>query len=88
MVIGITEEGKKLINLLPGEKEEHPLQEYWEVQVPYNRQRPIFYNELMNQLRNPDVTLAKIREEYAKGFEIRERMGEMKSKVFRLLKRK
>lgn len=88
MVIGITEAGKNLINSLPGKKEEHPLQEYWTVQAPYNRQKPIFYDEVMEQLRNPDVPLARIRKEYARGYEAREKMGEIKNKVFRLLKRK
>lgn len=88
MVIGITPKGRNIIDNLPGKKEEHPLQEYWTVQMPYNRQKPIFYDVLMEQMKKPDVPLAKIREEYAKGFEIREKLGVVKGKVFHLLKRK
>lgn len=88
MVIGITAAGKNLIDSLPGKKEEHPLLEYWTVQAPYNRQKPIFYDEMIEKLRTSDISLAKIRKEYARGYEVREKMGEIKNEVFRLLKRK
>lgn len=88
MVIGITEKGVQLIAELPGEKEEHPLKEFWDVQSPYNRQKPLFYENLIDELKNPDCPLNDIRLKYARGYEIREKLGNLKNKICKFLNRK
>ena len=88
MVIGITEKGVQLIAELPGEKEEHPLKEFWDVQSPYNRQKPLFYENLIDELKNPDCPLNDIRLKYARGYEIREKLGNLKNKIWKFLNRK
>lgn len=88
MVIGITSKGVQLIADLSGEKEEHPLKEFWDVQSPYNRQKPLFYEALIDELKNPDRLLNEIRVKYAKGYEIREKLGNLKNKIYNLINRK
>lgn len=88
MVIGITEKGVQLIAELPGEKEEHPLKEFWDVQSPYNRQKPLFYENLIDELKNLDCPLNDIRLKYARGYEIREKLGNLKNKICKFLNRK
>lgn len=88
MVIGITSKGVQLIADLSGEKEEYPLKEFWDVQSPYNRQKPLFYEALIDELKNPNRPLNEIRVKYAKGYEIREKLGNLKNKIYNLINRK
>lgn len=88
MVIANTEKGSQIIQRMKGNKKEYPLQDYWKVQYIYNLQKPLFYENLLDDLRNPSITLQKVRKEYAKGYETREKIGNLKNKVFSLLNRK
>lgn len=88
MVIANTEKGLQIIQRMKGNKKEYPLQDYWNVQYIYNLQKPLFYENLLDDLKNPAIPLQKVRKEYAKGYETREKIGNLKNKVFSLLNRK
>lgn len=88
MIIASTEKGLQIIQRMKGNKQEYPLQDYWNVQYIYNLQKPLFYENLLDDLRKPAISLQKIRKEYAKGYETREKIGNFKNKVFSLLNRK
>jgi len=58
-------------------------EEYWTVQFPVNPIRPVFYEELMGELRDPSIPLRVIANKYCKEHELFNRMYSMYS----LLKR-
>jgi coenzyme F420-reducing hydrogenase beta subunit len=88
MVIGITERGNQIIQDLGGRKKGYPLQDYWDVQYIYNLQKPLFYEDLLGELGNTEISLQSIRMKYAKGYETREKLGEIKNKLKSILRRK
>lgn len=75
MVIANTQRGADILGNLPGQMERHELSEYWSVQWPYNQQEPVFYHDLMNDLRNPAKGLAELYRQYAKPFSRREEIS-------------
>lgn len=85
MVIANSLNGIDIINQLSiignASFQEFALEEYWSVQFPYNRPRPLFYDDLLKDLKDPNKSLSAIRAEYCSAFELREKMGRMKHAV-------
>jgi hypothetical protein len=85
MVLAMTEQGlallKKLDNLCIKEEQ---IKDYFTIQYPYNQQKPIYYTELMLNLRE-DTKLKLLRKKYCKKYEIQASLGRMYLKVNRLV---
>lgn len=81
MMIAINEQGANLIHQLDGGKNLYNLKEYWTVQFPYNQLKPIFYNDIMRDLRNPNCTIAEMRRKYAYAYELKDQIGNLKRKL-------
>lgn len=88
MIIGVTDKGVNLIDELSGSKKKYDLNTYWTVQYPYNQQRPLFYEELIKNFKDENASLHDIRTEYAKGYEVKEKLGSIKGKVAGILRKK
>lgn len=91
MVIAMTEKGQKLVNDL--EKEEsieancYPIKEYYTVQFPENHPRPVFYQELLKQLKDEKVSLGALRKKYCQGYEKSDKINKLVGKVKRIVKK-
>ena len=88
MIIGVTDKGVNLIDELSGSKKKYDLNTYWTVQYPYNQRRPLVYEELIKNFKDENASLHDIRTEYAKGYEVKEKLGSIKGKVAGILRKK
>lgn len=85
MVLTVTEKGNSVFSSLDGKRQEHSLDEYWTVQYPYNQQKPLFYEKLIQDLQNKDKSMHDLYERYAKPFSERERWGRMYQSARKML---
>lgn len=73
MVIAVTERGENIVRQLAAEGRgivaEEELKEYWSVQFPQNPPMPLFYDNLLADLKEDSLSLEKIRAKYAAPFE-------------------
>lgn len=73
MVIAMTSVGEEVLQWLYRlnriELQQMNCEEYWTVQCPENPIKPVFYNKLMDELRNDSISLKEIADKYCKGFE-------------------
>lgn len=87
MIIAMTSDGEEILQQLHRmhriELQQMSCEEYWTVQFPVNPIRPVFYEELMGELRDPSIPLRVIANKYCKEHELFNRMYSMYS----LLKR-
>ncbi|MGL4850143.1 MAG: polysaccharide pyruvyl transferase family protein [Clostridium sp.] len=89
MVIALTEVGGQLVNELAvkniGIIKEDKLNDYWDIQYPYNPIKPVFYNELIKDL--DEKTLNEIEEKYCESFRKRESIYKLIYKIKPLIKK-
>jgi coenzyme F420-reducing hydrogenase beta subunit len=73
MVIAMTDVGENILSELKQKSkillEKNDCQEYWTVQYPSNPIRPVFYENLIADLRTDGISLNKIAKKYCKNFE-------------------
>jgi len=85
MVIVNTERGKSLLNELENTGRiataYHDLQEYWDVQYPYNPKVPVFREQLINKLKIADMHLSDLRQDYCTSYDIAEKLNTFKVKI-------
>ena len=85
MVIVNTERGKSLLKELENtgriDTAYHDLQEYWDVQYPYNPKVPVFREQLINKLKITDMHLSDLRQEYCTSYDIAEKLNTFKVKI-------
>lgn len=78
MVITMNKTGEKILKELSEkdivEFEQMECKEYWTVQYPYNPIKPVFYNELIDDLNNKSFNLEKIADNYCKEYEFYEKL--------------
>lgn len=89
MVIANTKAGLLAINELNEEEkiELHPqeLAEFWTVQYPQNASRPVFREELIERLKNPNISLHDLRTHYCKMADCQEAFEDFKQRVKKIL---
>lgn len=81
MVIPLNDKGKKVIEKLHGWKGLYPVSEYWSVQYPYNRPKPLVYEQIINELKDPDIYLKEIRKKQVRRSEQKEKLIKLKKKI-------
>ena len=64
------------------------LNEYWTVQYPYNPQRPLAREELINELKDEQTDLHSLRKKYCTYYDHAEMRGKMVAFTKKILKRK
>lgn len=79
MLLANTEKGYEILKKIPGNLKEQNKEDYWTIQYPYNPPKPIFYDPLINELKREDILLSDLRKKYARAFEKREKIGNLKS---------
>lgn len=88
MVITNTDCGSQVIKQLVQKQrchvEKQELSEYWSVQYPYNPQRPLIREQLIDELKNKDADLHKLRRRYCMYYDQVEKI----SRIVRLVKRR
>lgn len=87
MVITNTECGKQIVKALEDRRlcnvKQEDLSEYWSVQYPYNPQRPLIREQLIEELKDKKSDLHKLRRKYCIYYD----RVEMITKRFQILKR-
>lgn len=78
MLLANTVKGNDILKLLPGTLQEYPKQEYWNVQFPINPPKPMFYPNLIESLKDPQMPITELRKKYAVGYEKREKISNVK----------
>lgn len=78
MVIVLNNVGIKILeelqNLNKIHLEKKECKEYWEIQYPQNPVKPVFYNELINDLKDNSLPLEDLAKKYCEGFEFYRRI--------------
>lgn len=91
MVVAMTAKGQKLVNDLEKEGsigiDSYPIEEYYSAQFPENHPRPVFYQELLKQLKNENVLLRDLRKKYCQGYERSDKINKFIGKVKRIVKK-
>lgn len=76
MVIAMTITGEKILEELKElnkiQLEKQDCKEYWAVQYPQNPIMPVFYNELIEDIKDESMLLEKVADKYCWGFEFLE----------------
>lgn len=90
MVIAMNEQGLKVLEELCENAVENlgkfSLDEYWKVQYPVNHKRPIYYDTLIEQLKDPGISLKMLRRKYYSQKEFVERLGQLYKKMMYVIK--
>ena len=90
MVIAMNEQGLKVLEELCENAVENlgkfNLDEYWKVQYPVNHKRPIYYDTLIEQLKDPGISLKMLRRKYYSQKEFVERLGQLYKKMMYVIK--
>ena len=94
MIIALTTAGETALHQLQIENKiemcQYPCDEYWKVQYPYNPLKPVFYDELMDDLQSSERSLKEIEKEYCREFFIKRKIGKIKNKLlffYRMIKK-
>lgn len=78
MVIAMTTIGERLLRQLQDTKkielQSMTCEEYWTVQYPENPIKPVFYEELMNGLKDKSISMEDLANKYCKEFEFRQKL--------------
>lgn len=90
MVIGNTNQGEKLLQNLQRRNdiilEQHAIEEYWKIQLPYNMPQPLFRREILDQLIKGKVPLSKIRKNYCSSYDFNEKLVRQKARLEKMLR--
>jgi coenzyme F420-reducing hydrogenase beta subunit len=85
MVIALTEAGDAILHKLKTENrvvpEEKECSDYWTVQYPYNPIKPVFYEELIEDLKSDTKSLDDLASLYCSGFELYEKLYNLYNRV-------
>lgn len=91
MVIANTKAGYDVLNQLRNKKvcrfEEQNLNDYWAIQCPNNHRAPLFRKKLIEEFKNSDKSIHKLRKEYCGYYDTFEKLSDMFTKFKRLMKR-
>lgn len=91
MVIANTDRGEDAVEKLKRSGkcsvQEQPLEEYWSVQYPYNQPIPVFRQNLIDDLRNGNKSVAQIRQEYCKSYDMDEAYYQIVKHIKKLLRK-
>jgi len=91
MVLANTEKGEKVISLLSKKNlcniQEQDLREYWNVQCPYNPQRPLIRENLINELKDDSIRLKDLRKKYCRGYDFYERYAKYIKIIKKIIRR-
>lgn len=78
MVTANTDQGVKVLQQLTQKNciqiEQHPIEEYWSVQFPYNANMPLFRKKMINQIIAGKLPLSKIRKTYCASYDLSEKV--------------
>lgn len=78
MIIAMTNKGEQVLQQLKDknkiELERMDCEEYWTVQYPENPIRPVFYEELINGLKDESVELKTLADYYCREYEFRQKL--------------
>jgi len=90
MVITMTSRGEEILQELYKagriELKQTNCEEYWTVQYPQNPIKPVFYDELMEELRDDSIPLKKIVDKYCREYEFSSRLARLYGYVKRIYK--
>lgn len=90
MVITMTSRGEEILQELYKagriELKQTNCEEYWIVQYPQNPIKPVFYDELMEELRDDSIPLKKIVDKYCREYEFSSRLARLYGYVKRIYK--
>lgn len=91
MVLANTEKGEEVISLLRKKNlcdiQEQDLCEYWSVQSPYNPQRPLIRENLINELKDDSIRLKDLRKKYCSGYDFYERYAKYIKIIKKIIRR-
>ncbi len=91
MVIANTQKGENLLIKLKDERkcsvEKQDLIEYWHVQYPYNHNKPLCWDNLIDDLKNEGKDLHSLRKKYCSYYDKNEKLSKLLLKVKRFIKR-
>ncbi len=91
MVIAMTEIGEKLLDQLKAdnkvELKRHRGSEFWTVQYPQNPVKPVFYEELISELRDDSKPLGETANLFCSTFEFHRKLRKSLQPVISLIKR-
>lgn len=91
MVIAMTVRGQEILETLQVRGkvylEKKDSKEYWSVQYPYNPIKPVFYEELMADLRDESLSLEEIAEKYCRWFEQHRKVSRLYSTLKPLIRK-
>ena len=86
MVITNTYVGDEILNSLKKENciiEKQRLEEYWQIQAPYNLNQSLYHNEVIKALQNHTMPLHKLRKKYWGYYDILEFFERLRAKLFK-----
>lgn len=73
MVLSLTKKGKSLLASLQDDNRieliENKIDDYWNIQMPYNSKKPIFYDQLLADLKDNEYTLENLANKYCRPYE-------------------
>lgn len=91
MIIAINERGKELVELLENNNlcyiNEFPLEEYWKIQAPSNHSPSLAREQIIEELKENKKTISKLRKEYCRYYDLRERISVVFQGILRILKK-
>lgn len=91
MVITLTQIGRDLLQELYSlnriELQKMNCEEYWTVQYPQNPIKPVFYEELLQELRDDSIALEAIADKYCKEFEWYQKLYLVYDRIKRIYKK-
>lgn len=89
MVVAISQKGYDLLSDINKNgnisMQNQDVGEYHSIQYPYNQNIPLFYNNLIEELRSNAIPLKVIRKKYCCSYEKKEKIGKMVSIIKRIL---
>lgn len=78
MVIPVTHQGESFFNGVMKKLNvvgtEYSMEDFWNVQYPYNMPMPLFYEQLLKELADDETQLENLRSEYCRGLEVQEKI--------------
>lgn len=88
MVVAISDKGLSYLKLAESRGatlNEFDIQEYWDVQAPFNQGLPFCWHDVIADLRAKDATLSELRMKYCAGFDQRRRIDSLKKLIKKTL---
>lgn len=88
MVVAMSNKGLSYLKLAESNGatlDQFDIQEYWDVQLPFNQGLPLCWHEVIADLRSNSVPLSELRKKYCAGFDQRIRIDMLKKQIKRTL---